>query len=329
MRYAHIQNVEKKRDAFLRNRLVLLVVSLLLLITPGCMNPLAEAIGSAPNRLNPLVGPQNPLPPVELLAGASESFQVTVGPPEATLSVSIVEPPSINRIPPKSTILVLHGIVARGVWMMKTAKKLAESNYRVVLVDLRGHGRSTGKYLTYGLQEAKDLSQVINVLEERRLVVGKLGVYGVSYGATTSIHLAGLDHRINAVVAVAPFSTMRDEVPHFSRVLAPGLGIAIPEKTYQNAIDDVGHVANFNPDESSALKAIQKTTSPTLILHGKNDWFVPHVHGERLQAAAPDHCKLVSVPLHGHISIWLDPTNSIAKQAATWFDKHLTEDSAL
>lgn len=168
------------------------------------MNPLAEMIVSAPNRLNPLVGPQNPLPPVELLTGASKSFLVTVGPPEATLSVSIVEPPDTAK-EPKGTIIVLHGIVARGVWMMKTAKMLAKSDYRVVLVDLRGHGRSTGKYLTYGLQEAKDLSQVINVLEEQNLVAGKLGVYGVSYGATTSIHLAGQDPRIGAVVAVAPF----------------------------------------------------------------------------------------------------------------------------
>ncbi|MGD9128756.1 MAG: alpha/beta fold hydrolase [Planctomycetia bacterium] len=305
--------------------LLLLLISLL--VGTGCvsssqMNPLAQMMVSAPNRLNPLAGPNNPLPPVELLAGASRSFMVNVGPPDATLSVSIVEPPDTTK-EPKGTVIVLHGIVARGVWMMKTAKQLAKADYRVVLVDLRGHGRSTGKYLTYGLQEARDLSQVINVLSEHNMIAGKLGVYGVSYGATTSIHLAGIDPRIDAVVAVAPFSTMREEVPQFSRVIAPGVGLAIPEETYQEAIDDVGKIAQFNPDESSAIQAIQQATAPTLILHGKNDWLVPHIHGERLQAAAPDHCRLVSVPYHGHTSIWLDPTNNIAQMAVHWFDEYL------
>jgi pimeloyl-ACP methyl ester carboxylesterase len=48
--------------------------------------------------------------------------------------------------------------------MLPAAKELAEAGYRAVLVDLRGHGRSTGKYTTFGVQAAKDLSQVIDAL---------------------------------------------------------------------------------------------------------------------------------------------------------------------
>ena len=170
--------------------------------------PLAEVMASLPNRINPWAAEANPLPPIERLLGVDQQFWVKVGPPDATLSVSVVEPRGKSPSP-RGTILVLHGILARSATMLPAAGALADSGYRAVLVDLRGHGRSTGEYMTFGLQEAKDLSQVIDALEQRGLVAGNVGVYGISYGATTSIHLAAVDCRVRAVVAVEPFATAR------------------------------------------------------------------------------------------------------------------------
>ena len=55
---------------------------------------------------------------------------------------------------------------------------LAFAGYRVALVDLRGHGRSTGEYLTYGVREAQDVSQVIDAMEQQQLIAGTIGVFG-------------------------------------------------------------------------------------------------------------------------------------------------------
>ena len=220
-------------------------------------------------------------------------------------------------------MLVIHGIFARSVTMMSTAKALSQAGYRAVLVDLRGHGRSSGEYLTFGVQEAKDLSQVIDALQERGLVAGKIGVYGISYGATTSIHLAGVDPRVQAVVAVAPFSTMRDEVPHFGRTMVPGVGTAIPEETYQEAITEAGQKAGFDPDEASAVAAIQRTTAPVLIMHGTDDKVVPCWHGVRLHEAARDHSRLVLIPGIGHTGVWFDHSGEVADRACAWFDRYL------
>ncbi|HUT11434.1 MAG TPA: alpha/beta fold hydrolase [Thermoguttaceae bacterium] len=286
----------------------------------GCLGPLAQCIVTTPNRLNPLsVGRSNPLPPVERLAGVDQQFWVKVGPPEASLSVSVIEPDE-QWTTPKGTILVVHGIMARSLWMLAPARSLAEAGYRAVLVDLRGHGRSTGEFLTFGVREARDLSQVIDELQRRGLAAGPIGVYGISYGATTSIHLAGYDPRIRAVVAVAPFSTMRDEVPDFGRVMVPGLGWVIPSDTYQQAIDEAGRLADFDPDRASAVEAIRRTTAQVLLIHGTNDWIVPHRHSVRLHEAAPDHSQLISVPWYGHVVIWVDPTSEVAQRTREWFD---------
>lgn len=284
--------------------------------------PLSELILSTPNRCNPLVGQSNPLPTLEALAGADEHFLVQVGPPEASLSVNVFEPAGVAR-GPQATVLIIHGIYARGLWMLRTAEYLTKAGYRAVLVDLRGHGRSTGQFLTFGIQESKDLSQVIDALQQRGLIAGKLGVYGISYGATTAIHLAGRDPRVAAVVAVAPFGSMREEVPQFARVMAPGLGWAIPEETYQQAIDEAGRRGQFDPELADATKAIRQTTAPVLLIHGTNDWVVPHRNGVRLHEAARDHSELVSIPALGHIALWCDPTGEVAARTRAWFDRWL------
>ena len=156
----------------------------------GCAPLLGELLVSTPNRFNPFVQTGRLAPPARQVLGVDQQFRVPVDSATAELAVSVVEPRPAGS--PKGTVLVLHGIWARSFWMLGTAQMLAEAGYRAVLVDLRGHGRSTGDFLTFGPGEARDLSQVIDDLDRRNLISGRLGVYGISYGATTSIHLAAI-----------------------------------------------------------------------------------------------------------------------------------------
>ena len=218
---------------------------------------------------------------------------------------------------------MLHGVVNRSAEMLPAAWKMADAGYRIVLVDLRGRGRSSGQFMTFGLQEAKDLSQVLDEIQRRGLLAGNLGVYGISYGATTSIHLAAIDRRVRAVVAIEPFSSAREEVPHFARTVAPGIGALISDKTFQDSLSEAGRIADYDPDEADAVKAIQQTSAPVLIMHGMNDWIVPHEQSERLHAAARDHSELVLVPYLGHVTMWFDPGGQVARRSHDWFDRWL------
>jgi pimeloyl-ACP methyl ester carboxylesterase len=287
----------------------------------GCSSPLTKLVGGAPNRLKPLRGCDRTPPLLELATGADDCFFVEVGPPPARLAVAVFEPAAVPQ--PLGTVLVVHGIFGRGLLMTRTAHTLAEAGYRAVVVDLRGHGRSSGDWLGYGAQEARDLVQVMDELESQGRIAGKLGVYGISYGATTSIHLAALDARIAAVVAVAPFSDIREEVPHFARTLVPAVGCAIPERAYQDALDRAGERGRFDPDSSNAADVIAQAQMPVLILHGTMDWLVPYRHGERLGQSANSRSELVAMPGLGHSTIFLDPLGDVHRKAHAWFDRWL------
>ncbi len=310
-------------------RLPTMVLLLAAVFASGCSRPLAEMMTSTPNRFNPMADVEKPWPSAEEMAGADQTFTVKVGPPDAKLSVSIVEPDAdfmAEHGQAKGTVLVLHGIFVRSVWMMPQAKMLSDAGYRAVLVDLRGHGRSSGARMTFGVQEAKDLGQVIDELQRRQLVDGNIGVCGVSYGGATSIHLAGHDPRIKAVVAVAPFSTVRDEIPHFGRVMVPGAGWIVPETLFQDAVDEAGRLAEFDPDQDTTVEAIRRTEARVLLVHGTGDLVVPHKHSVRLHEAAPEKSELVSVPWVGHVVIWVDPMGDVATKTRNWFDRWLWKD---
>ncbi len=251
---------EKKMMPLLwKTRWSIVVLLGLVAAVAGCnCCPLAELMVSAPNRFNPLAGPKNPLPPIESLI-ADQHVWVCVGPPKAWLSVSILDPRGRT---PRGTVFVLHGIGARGCTMYSTARDLNRAGYRAVLVDLRGQGRSTGEYITYGVREAQDLVQVLDALEQHGKIAGKAGVYGLSYGATTSIHWAARDPRIRAVVAVEPFAMLRPEVSHFSRTMLPGIGWCIPESCYQEALTQAARRPVSIPTDRTRPMPSQKPPLP-------------------------------------------------------------------
>src|SRR5262249_9230684 len=140
----------------------------------------------APNAGHPPDPAADP-PPPPLAPLEARAIRVEVGPPRASLSLLIVDRPAPSS---RATVLVLHGIRDRKESMLGWGRGLAEIGYRAVLVDGRGHGRSSGDFLTYGVVEARDLSRVLDALEARGLVAGRVGAMGVSYGAATAVEWA-------------------------------------------------------------------------------------------------------------------------------------------
>jgi pimeloyl-ACP methyl ester carboxylesterase len=296
------------------------VLAGLLAVVAGCASPLTCLMVTAPNRFNPLAGDAFPLPPLEARV-TNQHFWVPVGPPEAKLSVSVLEPRWGGA--PRGTVIVLHGIYARAITMLPQALALSRAGYRAVLVDLRGHGRSTGKFLTYGVQEAQDLSQVIDALEERQLLAGELGVWGISYGATTAIHLAACDSRVHAVVAVEPFGMVRQEIRHFGYLMMPEVAVFVSDPQYHDLVDRAAVKAGFDPDSSDAVDAIGRTSAPVLLIHGTNDWVVPYWNSVALQQAASDQTERIAIAGGGHTSLWFDCDGRVSCSALLWFDRCL------
>ena len=83
---------------------------------------------------------------------------------DVTNSIAIADPPRA-----RGTVFVLYGVRDSKKSMRRWGDVVVGAGYRAMLVDLRGHGSSTGHVLSYGAREAEDLRRALDHLEARGL----------------------------------------------------------------------------------------------------------------------------------------------------------------
>ncbi|MEO6568718.1 MAG: alpha/beta fold hydrolase [Opitutaceae bacterium] len=222
---------------------------------------------------------------------------------------------------PKATIFVLHGVMMAKESMLHWGFFLAEKGYRVVLVDLRGHGQSSGDLISYGAWEPADLSQVLDELTRRQVIVGRVGVLGLSYGGAVAIDWAARDPRVTSVVALAPFSDARKAIDEFAHALMPTVVSHVSPEKMAAALALAAKRGQFTWEETDVVAAAHQLRQPILLFHGSNDQWIPLHHSQTIKAAAPSGSALrVGQGDHLTLSVRLAP---IAEQASAWFDKAL------
>jgi pimeloyl-ACP methyl ester carboxylesterase len=113
-----------------------------------------------------------------------------------------------QSLPSRGTVVLLHGYGLDHESLIPWALRLGEAGWTCILVDLRGHGRSDGTRITFGLQESLDLTALMEELVRRQQADWPVNVVGVSYGAAVALRWAGQEPRIRAVVAITPYDRL-------------------------------------------------------------------------------------------------------------------------
>jgi len=246
---------------------------------------------------------------------------------EASIQMSFAKP-DVFTAKPKGTVIVLHGYRQQKEQMLHWGLSLAQQGFRCVMVDLRGHGGSSGQWIGFGAFEVEDMRSVLDALITRRLVAGKIGVIGVSLGASVAIQWAGADPRIATVVAIEPFSDPRSAIETMVHTFPPfrrQLWWA-SENTIQKAIQEAPGMAGFKWADVDVPKAAAAVNGPILFIHGADDSMVPPDHSRRLSSGAPAGSRLLILPGEDHISLALrlQPLDGTVHD---WFDRNLAENA--
>jgi len=334
----------------------LLALAGAVLLLSGCVSAmLAKQVVAPPNKS----GIQPLFADLEILKHSPEAFAQTwtvpAGPPAAKIAVASVEPgdygfnydlrmeyaegkaPHIvhftaswraagEAVPittaPRGTIVLLHGYLQNRNFVTPWAIRLAQAGFRCVLIDLRGHGSSTGTHISFGAFEARDLSQVLDDLERRGWDVSRVGVFGVSYGASVALVAAGRDPRIASVVAMEPFSSAEKAVPELMRAAFAAEARGISDRQFASAHVREAKIAGFDWAEADIPAALARTHAPVLFIHGEKDTWLSPAHSRELMKFAPPGSQLTLAPLDNHISLPLQ-LEIFAPAVVEWFEKGL------
>lgn len=195
----------------------------------------------------------------------------------------------------KTTILMMHGFRSNPIHDFSCAFKFYyDKGFNLLVPDQRAHGKSEGKYITYGAKErydAKSWLEFANAL----IPDGELYVTGVSMGATTVLMAAELElpENVRGIIADCGFTSPAEIIKKVMRedMKLPLFPLYYTTKTMAKAL------AGFDFEECSAETAVKNCRVPLLFLHGKSDSFVPFSMGEKIYDAAS--CKKQAVWVEG------------------------------
>jgi pimeloyl-ACP methyl ester carboxylesterase len=209
-----------------------------------------------------------------------------------------------------SPVIFLHGGLANTDYWGDQVPAVA-AHHTVILMDSRGHGRSTRDARPYGYDlMADDVTALMD-----RLKIAKADIVGWSDGAILGIDLA-VRHkeRVGKVFAFAAntvTSGVKDGVeknPTFAAYIERAgreyAAHSATPKDYGSFIDQISKMWAEQPNWSDAqLKAID---TPILVVDGDHDEAIKREHTEYIAAMIP-HAGLLILPNTSHFAFLQDP----------------------
>lgn len=282
----------------MRRRLIRILI--LLLFFPPL---LAIALGwlVAPSFLHPMRRPLTP----DLVQQADASF-AQIGVRREPLDVRapdgiLLRGWKVRAAQPNgSWVLLFHGVADNRMGVLEHALFLLRAGYGVTLMDARAHGESEGPIATYGWLERNDTRAILDALVASEHPAHILAL-GESMGAGIALQSAGLDPRIEAVVAEAPFASLREASYDYAGLQKyPLLGETLFAPGAWVMLARGGSLAGFSAAEVSPEHAVAARAFPVFIICDAADTTLPCRHAMKIYAAASGPRSLWVVPRAFH-----------------------------
>jgi alpha-beta hydrolase superfamily lysophospholipase len=226
--------------------------------------------------------------------------------------------------PNGSWVLLFHGVADNRVGAIGQSQFLLRAGYGVVMMDARAHGASGGSITTYGWLERNDTRAIIDALlsSDRDKCVSvqfnrprppgsptdalppfHLFALGESLGAGIALQSAAADPRIEAVVAEAPFASLREATYDYAGLQkSPLLGKTLFAPGAWTMLYRGQSIADFPAAEVAPEKSVAARAFPVLLICDTADVVLPCRHAERIYAAARGPKQLWVVPRAFHTS---------------------------
>ncbi|MDM0497885.1 alpha/beta hydrolase [Clostridium perfringens] len=182
----------------------------------------------------------------------------------------------MNENPTNKFIVLVHGVSICYVGSLKYFDIFYKNGFNVLIVNQRRHGKSEGKYSTYGFYEKYDVNMWIEYLKSRFGNDIILGLHGESMGAGTVMETIPLNDSIKFVIEDCGYSNFHEligfQITHeyknrlVRKILRPSLLFAnFFMKTK----------AKFSMKKIVPIDIVASTSLPMMFVHGKEDYFVP------------------------------------------------------
>eukprot|EP01005_Ploeotia_sp_CARIB1_P002048 NODE_95_length_1639_cov_459.678571_g93_i0.p1 GENE.NODE_95_length_1639_cov_459.678571_g93_i0~~NODE_95_length_1639_cov_459.678571_g93_i0.p1 ORF type:complete len:460 (-),score=106.22 NODE_95_length_1639_cov_459.678571_g93_i0:185-1564(-) len=176
-------------------------------------------------------------------------------------------------------VVYCHGNCGSRVDSVECVACLLPYNITVFAFDFSGSGLSEGDYVSLGYYERQDLAAVVEHLMASGSV-SKIGLWGRSMGATTSVMYGSRDPTVAAIVADSCFSSLNQVVLDLAETYRSWVPKALTKVALRFVRQTVLNKAQFDIRDLDTVPSAANCTVPIVFAHATEDDFVPIQHSE-------------------------------------------------
>lgn len=181
--------------------------------------------------------------------------------------------------------IICHGYSGQAKHMNRYAKNFYNLGYSILCPDARAHGKSEGNVNGMGYLERRDIINWIRELEKND-PYAQIVLFGVSMGGATVLFTSGekdLPSSVKAVVSDCAFTRVYEQIGTTIRGYVPFM----PDFPIVDSASVMCEIrGGYSFRDASCLKAVSKSETPTLFIHGSKDTFVPFYMLDKLYSKA-------------------------------------------
>jgi pimeloyl-ACP methyl ester carboxylesterase len=200
---------------------------------------------------------------------------------------------TVRGQPRRASVVVAHGVGDTLESFTGVASRLNERGHTVLLLDMRGHGGSEGRYTTLGALESDDVRAAMAHLRGRGLAPSGFVLMGYSMGTAAVLRAAVQEPDVRALVVEAPFDTYRNTIAHHGTLLY-GIPRWFPLTPIAIALAEWR--AGFRADDVDLVAAAAHTRAALLAIADGDDTRMP-----------PEVVRRVYDAHHGPKQFWIAP----------------------
>jgi alpha-beta hydrolase superfamily lysophospholipase len=218
----------------------------------------------------------------------------------------------------KATLILMHGYGSTKSSLIENAEWLVGQGYNVLLLDFRGHGKSSGNATSIGYEESQDAKAAYDYIQ-KRFPQQKIILFGSSMGAATVLKtMADYNLPVAGIIIECPFATMLDAVRGRVRIMG------VPEFPVSELLVFWGGVQGgywaFGHKPSEYAK---KVKVPTLLLYGEEDERVTMAETQNIFQNLAGEKQLKIFPKVRHENIMTKSPDKWKKEIRDFFGKTL------
>jgi uncharacterized protein len=195
----------------------------------------------------------------------------------------------------KACVIFLHGYSINKSFLEAEAAMFKQWGYSVLLVDLRGHGKSGSNSTSFGMKETDELEKACAFIKQRGN--SKIILYGVSLGAGVCIK-AVAENKIHpdAIIADVPFKNLHQHFKSRAKTLGfPSEPFAMLTTLW------IGIEKGYNSFQYDISSYAKKVNCPVLMEWGAKDDLVTKKETESIfNNLASKNKRLLVYPEGGH-----------------------------